>query len=66
MKSKKINEKLALSKQTIADLSNDEMNGFKGGVGNTGVTCGYCTTYFSCFETDCEICMTVHVTCVSC
>ena len=51
MKPKKFNGKLVLKKQTIANISNVEMNGLKGGIIPTisceegcTETCGYCNT----------------------
>ncbi len=42
MKTKKFSKKLALSKQTIANLGNGKMNMLKGGATGTCDTCGTC------------------------
>jgi hypothetical protein len=61
MKSKKFSKKLALSKATIANLGNGEMNGLKGGepcpttIDITGNPCFRCITgRFGCISI--EIC----------
>lgn len=63
MRSKRINKKLSLNKETVANLHSDEMNAVQGGTGISGAPCVSviipCTETFHtclsgcvCFETD--------------
>jgi len=49
MKAKKINKKLTVNKETVADLNTEAMSGIKGGLYTIQDTCdGYCDTRLTC------------------
>lgn len=48
MKVKKLNKKLTLSRETVANLDHDAMSGVKGGFETRRDTCEPCDTFFTC------------------
>ncbi len=65
MKTKHLDKKLVLSKQTIADLNNITMKNVKGGTLITAYTCVIPTICieFTCLCTEGDICRTVKNSC---